>query len=78
MTLIVGLIIALAAIAFAVANRAPVTIELWPLPYTYEVPIFAMAFTGLGAGVLIGMIAAWSLGRSRRRRAGARASPPAS
>lgn len=68
MILIVGLFVAFAAVAFAVANRAPATLQLWPLPYTYDVPIFILVFSGLGAGFAIGFVFACGAGFARRRR----------
>ncbi|MFO0996886.1 MAG: hypothetical protein U1F33_09390 [Alphaproteobacteria bacterium] len=76
LTLIVGLVLALAAVAFAVANRAPVTLELWPLPSTYDMPIFALAFCALGAGFILGMAFMAIISRPRRRRGGQAANPP--
>ena len=67
MILIVGLFVALAAVAFAVANRSPVALQLWPLPYSYDVPIFILVFSGLGGGFAIGLIFACCAGFSRRR-----------
>ena len=65
---IVGLAVALAAVAFAVANRAPVTLQLWPFPHTYDLPVFILVFLGLGVGFVVGMVFAWYAGLSRRRR----------
>jgi uncharacterized integral membrane protein len=68
MILIVGLFVALAAVAFAVANRASVALQLWPLPYTYEAPIFILVFAGIGIGFAIGLVFACCAGFARRRR----------
>jgi uncharacterized integral membrane protein len=49
-------------VIFAAANRDPVRLNLWPLPF------FAV-MAALAAGVLMGGIAAWARGARWRRRA---------
>ena len=65
--------LAIALIALAVANRSPVafTIDAFnpgkPL-LTWQVPLFALLFAALAAGLLIGSFATW-LAQGRHRRA---------
>ncbi len=65
--------LALALLAFAAANRAPVTVSLDPLnpvapALSFAVPLFALSFAILILGVLIGGVAAWlRQGRHRRQ-----------
>lgn len=56
---LVALPLAVIAAAFAVANRAPVAISLDPVPFVLELPLYAVAFGGLIAGLTIGLIALW-------------------
>jgi uncharacterized integral membrane protein len=59
---------AAAVVAFAVANRGGVELDLWPLPYRLESPVFAVVLASALAGFVAGGIVAWiSGGRSRRR-----------
>lgn len=51
---ICGAIFTIAAIAFAVLNRAPVEIVLNPFAKSYEVPLFLVALAPLAAGFLLG------------------------
>jgi uncharacterized integral membrane protein len=56
--------LAVVIIAFAVANRQTVTVSFDPFSsvspaYAATLPLFAVIFTGLILGVLIGGIAAW-------------------
>jgi uncharacterized integral membrane protein len=51
--------VAVVVVVFAVTNRSPVTLSLWPLPYDIVVPLFVSVLGALGAGVLIGGGAIW-------------------
>lgn len=66
---IVGVPLLLVAAFFAVANRAPVTISLWPLAAPVEVPLFVAIVGALYVGVVVGALAAWWSGRRARKRA---------
>lgn len=58
------LLVAAVAAAIAIANRDPVTLSLWPLPYVWPMPLYALLFATLIAGGLIGGLASW-LARAR-------------
>lgn len=60
--------IAVAAVLFAVMNRAPVTIDLWPMPLRIEAPAFLILLGSLAVGLLIGLLLSWLTGGTRRRR----------
>ncbi len=64
---------ALAVVAFSVSNRAPVTVDLWPLPFTAELRVFAVVLVSVFAGFILGGLVAWISGGKRRRRARAMA-----
>lgn len=73
---IVGVPVAIVAVAFAVANRHPVRIELWPLPVDVEAPLYLAVLGTLILGLLVGALVAWfgghrwrSLARNSQRRA---------
>jgi len=63
-----GTIFAVAAVLFAVMNRAPVVIDLWPLPWRIEAPTFLILLGSLAFGLLIGLFLAWLTGGTRRWR----------
>ena len=46
-------------IVFSVSNRTAITLDAWPLPYTAEIPVFAIVLVSLAAGVVWGGVAAW-------------------
>ena len=65
-------------VTFSLANRTLIEIDIWPLPITQQVPLFALLLACIGIGILWGGFAAWlSAGTARRkareakRRAGA-------
>ena len=66
---IIGAPIALAAVSFSVVNREPVTLDLWPLPYTAETPVFLIILPGVFAGFVWGGLVAWISALRGRRRA---------
>ena len=51
---------------FAVSNRTPVSLGLWPLPFAAELPLYLLALGALLAGFLIGILGGWLAGGSRR------------
>ncbi len=55
-----------ASLVFALNNKAPVALNLWPFGLVVELPIYLAMFFVLGVGVLIGGVVAW-MGQSRVR-----------
>ncbi len=51
---------------FAVSNRAPVSLGLWPLPVAAELPLYLLALGALFAGFVIGLVGGWLAGHGRR------------
>lgn len=66
--------LALLIVLFAVANRQSVRLSLDPLSrdvplYTLDVPLFIIVLCALGAGILVGGLAAWlAQGKNRKAR----------
>jgi uncharacterized integral membrane protein len=56
-------------VIFAAANREPVNLNLWPLPFVAEPPLYILLMAALAAGMIVGGIAAWMTGSRWRRRA---------
>lgn len=64
---IVVLPIVILATAFAVNNRADVTLDLTPFPYTLMLPVYLAVLLSVLAGFLIGGFVSWlSHGKLRR------------
>ncbi len=62
-------IVALIAVAFAVHNFSPTNLDLWPLPYTVDMPIFAVVIIAAFFGFLAGAAVTWLASAGTRRRA---------
>jgi len=54
-------------IAFAVSNRTTVSLELWPLPFLIDLPLYLLVLLLLLAGFVAGAATAWIAGRRVRR-----------
>ncbi len=72
---LLGVPFAAVAIVFAVSNRAPVVVDLWPLPWAVQAPLYLFVLAALAIGFLVGGLVAWvnSLAVRRRIRAESRA-----
>ncbi|HXV24559.1 MAG TPA: LapA family protein [Alphaproteobacteria bacterium] len=66
---LVTLPVTLAVVVFAISNRTPVEIDLFPLPWRPVLPAFLLVLASLFLGFLIGGAVAWLAGAPRRRRA---------
>ncbi len=62
--------LALVLVAFAIANRQSVTVDLWPLQLAVgPLPFFAWFLGAVFVGILAGGMAVWLTGGKVRRRA---------
>jgi len=61
--------VALAVISFSVNNRATMTVDLWPAPFSLDAPAFAVVLVSVVLGMVIGAIIAWFSGGKTRQRA---------
>ncbi len=61
-------LIAVAAI-FAIANREPITLDLWPFEASPRLPLFVILLVCLVFGLLVGGLASWLSAAPIRRRA---------
>ncbi|WP_337997594.1 LapA family protein [Oleispirillum naphthae] len=70
LTWIIGLPLAAVAVAFAVANRQTVELDLWPLPISVGLSVYLAVLGALVVGLILGLL----LGRATAgSRAAARA-----
>jgi uncharacterized integral membrane protein len=61
-------LIAVAAI-FAIANREPITLDLWPFEASPQLPLFVVLLACVGFGLVVGGLATWLSAAPARRRA---------
>ncbi|MDF1794417.1 MAG: LapA family protein [Thalassobaculaceae bacterium] len=52
--------VTLIVVLFAVSNRNPVTMELWPLPGALDAPLYLIFLVAVAAGFVLGGAIAWS------------------
>ena len=53
---------AVAVVVFALHNKTPVVLDLWPFALTLEIELYLLLTAILGVGVLLGGIASWAGG----------------
>lgn len=52
----------------AVANRTGVTLDAWPLPFSYELPLYVLILGSVLVGIFWGGLGAWwAAGKARRK-----------
>ena len=61
--------VAILVVAFAMANRATVSVDLWPLDYAIETPVFALVLISATTGLVLGGVVSWISATGRRRQA---------
>lgn len=66
--LILALVGIVVVVAFAIANRGPVTVSFYPTPFSIDLALFAVVLISLAVGVVLGGLATWlGAGHFRRR-----------
>lgn len=69
--------LALLTVLFAVDNRQPVTVGLWPLPWSVDMPLSLAVLGALAVGLVAGIAAGWASRLCRRRHSDAsKPAPP--
>jgi len=56
---VLGIPFAVVLVIFAVSNHISVRLDLWPLPFWIETPLYLLVLGPLAMGFLIGGIAVW-------------------
>ena len=70
---IVMLPVAVAIIVFSAANGDPVAVNLWPLPFSADLPLALVVLLSLALGFVWGALVAWIAGGRERTQARAAA-----
>lgn len=65
---LLALPVSLLAAVFAVANRHDLRLQLWPLPWSLDLPVYLAVLVPLVLGMVLGGLAVW-LGGHRTRAA---------
>ena len=69
MRLLIGLPLLLLLVLFALSNRAPVRLGLWPTDYTLVLPLSLAVIGAMAAAFLAGGFLVWLSELAQRRRA---------
>ncbi|WP_366654316.1 LapA family protein [Fodinicurvata sp. EGI_FJ10296] len=69
LSLIITIPVALFAISFAISNRISVMLELWPLPFTIDAPLYLLVLGAVAVGFIAGGIVAWFAQHKYRKEA---------
>ncbi len=62
-----AVVVALLVVLFAVSNRQPISLELWPFPFQLSLGLYAVILLAVLVGFLAGLVGAWLMGATRRR-----------
>lgn len=57
------------AVIFAIANREPITLDLWPFEASPRLPLFVILLACVGFGLAVGGLATWLSAVPARQRA---------
>lgn len=63
---LLALPLSLLAVVFAVANRHDLRLELWPLPWSLELPVYLAVLGPLVLGMILGGLVLWLAGHGSR------------
>ncbi|WP_159710279.1 LapA family protein [Geminicoccus flavidas] len=63
---ILALVGLLVIVLFAIGNRQPVEISLWPTPFMVDLPLYGVFLVAMIIGVILGGIASWLGGHDKR------------
>jgi len=65
----IAIIVAALTVNFAVHNFVRTPIDLWPLPFAVDLPLFAIVLIAVFFGFCVGIVVAWLSSVRRRDRA---------
>lgn len=68
LTWLVAVAVAVVTVLFAISNRTPVSITVWPFPFAVDVGLYLIVIGAVFAGFLVGALVTWvAAGKHRRR-----------
>jgi lipopolysaccharide assembly protein A len=69
MRLLIGLPLLILLVLFALSNKAPVRLGLWPSDYTLQLPLSLTVLVAMAIAFLAGGVTVWVSELAQRRRA---------
>ncbi|MDG2242849.1 MAG: LapA family protein [Rhodospirillaceae bacterium] len=68
LTWLIGVAVAVVTVLFAISNRSPVSISVWPFPVAVDVSLYILILAAVFSGFLVGAFVTWvKAGKHRRR-----------
>jgi lipopolysaccharide assembly protein A len=68
LTWLVGVVVAVVTVLFAISNRMPISITVWPFPFAIDVGLYIIVIAAVFSGFLVGALLTWvAAGKHRRR-----------
>lgn len=68
LTWLIGVAVAVVTVLFAISNRSPVSISVWPFPVAVDVGLYIVVLAAVFSGFLVGALVTWvAAGKHRRR-----------
>lgn len=66
-TWLIGVAVAVFMVTFAVSNRAPVSVTVWPFPFALDLGLYVIILGAVLAGFIVGVLVTWVAGGKHRR-----------
>lgn len=66
-TWLIGVAVAVFMVTFAVSNRTPVSVTVWPFPFALDLDLYIIILGAVLVGFSIGALVTWVAGGKHRR-----------
>lgn len=67
LTWLIGVAVAVFMVTFAVSNRAPVSVSVWPFPFALDLGLYIIILGAALLGFSVGALVTWVAGGKHRR-----------
>lgn len=67
LTWLIGVAVAVFMVTFAVSNRTPVSVSVWPFPFALDLGLYIIILGAALLGFLVGVLVTWVAGGKHRR-----------
>lgn len=66
-TWLIGVAVAVFMVTFAVSNRTPVSVTVWPFPFALDLGLYIIILGSVLVGFMVGALVTWVAGGKHRR-----------
>lgn len=67
LTWLIGVAVAVFMVTFAVSNRTPVSVTVWPFPFALDLGLYIIILGAALLGFVVGALVTWVAGGKHRR-----------